>query len=233
MMAVAKVEELLRMGPVAIDRIEATRLSVPMIEPFRISSGEVSRKDAVIIRMENKDSFGWGESSAMPGVFYSHDTPDSCQRQLVEDTLPKLVGRSFQTMQELEAELLSWCLSPFVRVAIQNAAWEMLARAANQSLRALFGLPDKPVQTGLAVGLYPTLDELHAALERYGVLDYSRLKIKIKRGHDVALVKAVRQWYGDFPLFVDANADYSQEHIEIFRELDQYNLMMFEQPFSR
>ena len=101
-----------------------------------------------------KIRLGGGESSAMPGAFYSHDTPDSCQRQLVEDALPKLARKKFsRTMQELEATLLDWGLSPFVRVAIETAAWEMLARASNQSLRSLFGLPDRPVQSGLAVGL--------------------------------------------------------------------------------
>ena len=232
-MSIKKVEELLRMGPIAFDRIEALRVSIPMVEPFRISSGEVSRKDAIVLRMANEHSFGWGESSAMPGAFYSQDTPDSCQQQLLETALPRLAGSQFSTMQELEATLLSWSLSPFVRVAVETAAWEMLARAGKQSLRALFGLPQAPVPSGLAIGLYATLDELHAAIERFRVQDYARLKIKIKQGQDVSLVKAVRQWYGDIPLFVDANADYTHEHLQIFHELDSFNLMMFEQPFKR
>lgn len=233
-MTIKKVEELLRMRPVAIDRIEAVRVSIPMVEPFRISSGEVSRKDAIILRMSNGRSFGWGESSAMPGAFYSNDTPDSCQQQLVETALPQLAGVQFSTMQELEAALLSWRLSPFVRVAVETAAWEMLARSRNQSLRELFGLPPQAsAPSGLAVGLYDSLDELYAAIERFQVQHYSRLKIKIKQGYDLALVKAVRQWYGDIPLFVDANADYTHEHLPIFRELDSFNLMMFEQPFKR
>ncbi len=227
------VQELLRMGPVALDRIEAMRLSIPMIEPFRISSGEVSRKDAIALRISNQDSFGWGESSAMPGAFYSEDTPDSCQRQLIEEALPQLAGKEFRTAQHLEAALLELRLSPFVRVAIETAAWEMLARARGQSLRSLFGLPQKPVPSGLASGLYPTLDQLHAALERFHVLDYARLKIKIKQCHDVALVTAIRQWYGSIPLFVDANADYTHEHLHVFRTLDAFNLLMFEQPFKR
>ena len=133
-------------------------------------------------------------------------------------------------MGDLEAVLLSWNLSPFVRVAIENAAWEMQARAQAMSLRALFGLPERPVSTGLAIGLYPTLAELHEALERHHLRNYSRLKIKIKRGQDIDLVKAVRQWCGDIPMFVDANADYLEGDIEVLRELDKYGLMMMEQP---
>lgn len=232
-MSVRTVKELERMGPVAIDRVDAARVSIPMKEPFRISSGEVACKDAVIVRLASAAAFGWGESSAMPGAFYSSDTPDSCQQQLVERALPMLTGRTFATMRELESFLLSLDISPFARVAIETAAWEVLARTQQQSLRELFGLPQKDVPSGLAIGLYPTLDELHAALERYRVRDYARLKIKIKQGHDLELVRAVRSWHRDLPLFVDANADYTHEHLGIFRELDAYGLMMFEQPFRR
>jgi O-succinylbenzoate synthase len=231
-MAIKTVDELLRIGPINIEAVDVVRLSVPMIEPFRISSGEVSRKDALVIRLRGHNAFGWGESSAMPGSFYSQDTPDSCERQLLE-LMPSLVGKTFASMGDLEANLLGLNLSPFVRVAVETAVWEMLARAAGVSLRDYFGLSKFPVPTGLAVGLYPTLDELHNALKRYRVGDYSRLKIKIKRGYDVELVEAVRQWYGNIRLFVDANADYSEDDIDTFKELDTYDLMMFEQPFTR
>lgn len=226
-------KELGECGPLTIREAEAWRISIPMLEPFRISSGEVSRKDAVVVRLGDGKDFGWGESSAMPGSFYSAETPDSCQHELVDRILPELTGRTFAKMDDLETALAGWTASRFVRVAIETAAWELLARRAGQSLRELFGLADRPVASGLAVGLYATLDELHAALERYRARDYRRLKIKIKRGHDIKLVQSVREWYGDIPLFVDANADYTQADLDVFRELDGQGLMMFEQPFAK
>lgn len=227
------VAELAVRGPLNIDRAAVWRVSIPMIEPFRISSGEVSRKDAVIVRISDGDNFGWGESSAMPGAFYSTETPDSCEQELLQSILPSLVGRSFQTMRALELELAKLSSSRFVRVAIEAAAWEMLARRHGQSLRQFFGLPDRKVSSGLAVGLYDSEAELHDALQRLHPHDYRRLKIKIKHQHDLRLVHSVRQWYGEIPLFVDANADYSIADIDVFRKLDAYNLMMFEQPFAR
>lgn len=225
--------ELSLRGPVTIREAEAWRISVPMIEPFRISSGEVSRKDAVVVRLSGHNSFGWGESSAMPGAFYSAETPDSCEQELVQRVLPSLAGRSFATMGALEEALAGCTSSRFVRVALETAAWEMLARQANQSLRRFFGLADRSIPSGLAVGLYDTEEELHAALERLRPQDYQRLKIKIKRQHDLRLVQAVREWYGDILLFVDANADYTLADFETFCAIDDYNLMMFEQPFAR
>ncbi|HKR27096.1 MAG TPA: o-succinylbenzoate synthase [Acidobacteriaceae bacterium] len=226
------VEELEQAGPIEIQAIELARVAVPMLEPFRISSGEVSCKEALLVRFENGASFGWGESSAMPGGFYSQDTPDGCERQLLK-VLPFLPGRQFKTMRELELYLVDANLSPFVRVALETAAWELLARQRNLPLGELFGLSRKPVESGLAVGLYPTLQELRAALDRYEPRQYSRLKIKIKRGQDLDLVRAVRDWYGAIPLFVDANADYTRTDIETLRVLDRFHLMMIEQPFAR
>jgi O-succinylbenzoate synthase len=208
------------------------RISVPMTEPFRISSGEVATKDAILLRVSDGEAFGWGESSAMAGAFYSADTPDSCERELSEKVVPGMLGE-YPDMLALEARLAELTESRFVRVAVETAAWEMIARRRGVSLRALFEIPDRPVPSGLAIGLYDTLDGLRAAIDRYEPRQYHRLKIKIKRGHDIELVSAVRKWLGDFPLFVDANADYSIADLDVFRELDRYNLMMFEQPLAK
>ncbi len=228
----SSIQELERMGPVHIVSIRAIRVTVPMIEPFRISSGEVSSKEAILVRLENQEAFGWGESSAMAGSFYSQDTPDSCQKQLLS-WLPELTGARFETMRDLELSLLAADMSPFARVAIETAAWEIIARKRGCSLRELFNLPQQPIESGLALGLYASLEELRQKLQLFEVGSYRRLKIKIKRGQDISLVRAVREWYGDIPLFVDANGDYTRDDLGTLRELDHYGLMMIEQPFAR
>jgi len=224
--------ELGEVGPIKLARLEAFRVRVPMLEPFRISSGEVSNKEAILVRASDGDTFGWGESSAMPGGFYSADTPDSCQKELIGKVLPALAGVEFANMLELEVALNVLTRSRFVRVAVETAVWELMARQRRLSLQALFGIEGRPVPSGLAIGLYDTPEQLWAAIERYGPHDYYRLKIKIKRGQDLELVAKVRSLMGDFPLFVDANADYDIGNIGIFEQLDRFGLMMFEQPFG-
>lgn len=228
------VDDLARQtGPVRFTRLEAFRAAIPMREPFRISSGEVACKEATLLRAWNGDVFGWGESSAMPGGFYSAETPESCWRELTEAVLPTLAGHEFPHVAALDDWLREYTTTPFVRVAVETAAWEIVARARGVSLRTLFGLADRPIPSGLAVGLYDDLDGLRAALDRHGPRGYQRLKIKIKRGHDIDLVRAVREWLPDVPLFVDANADYTRDDLDLFLELDRHGLMMFEQPFGK
>jgi O-succinylbenzoate synthase len=95
----------------------------------------------------------------------------------------------------------------------------------------LLGGARRSVESGLAIGLYDDPADMLRAIERYLADGYKRVKIKIEPGRDVALVRAVRERFGDISLFVDANGAYGPEHIDVFRELDQFSLMMFEQPF--
>ena len=88
------------------------------------------------------------------------------------------------------------------------------------------------VQSGLAVGLYDDTEDLLGTIARYLEDGYKRVKIKIERGHDIPLVRAVRQSFGELPLFVDANGAYDLSDLEVFKALDDFGLMMFEQPFA-
>ena len=222
------------MAEILIRRAGMIRVSIPLVEPFRISSGEVREKEALLVRLEDGEAFGWGESSAMSGSFYSADTPDSCQRELLETLLPAVVGHSsFADIAALDDYLRAIPASNFARVAIEGAAWELLARARGVAVAELLGVTPRPVESGLAVGLYDSEAELIAAIHRLEPDRYRRVKIKIKRGQDVALVRAVRREFGEIPLFVDANADYTRDDFAVFEELDKYGLMMFEQPLAK
>jgi O-succinylbenzoate synthase len=116
---------------------------------------------------------------------------------------------------------------------VETAAWELTARKRGVGLLQLFGIVNRAIPSGLAIGLYDEFDDLRQAIERYHVHDYHRLKVKIKRGQDVGVVARVREWIGDFPLFVDANADYGHEDIGVFERLERYRLMMYEQPMAK
>jgi o-succinylbenzoate synthase len=220
-------------GPILIRDAVLYHVNIPLVEPFRISSGEVRDKDALLVHLSDGDSFGWGESSAMSGSFYSADTPESCRRELEDVLLPAILDRPFANMEALNDVLQAQPASNFARVAVETAAWELIARRAGLSVAALLGIAPRPIPSGLAVGLYDSEAELLGAIRRQEPERYQRLKIKIKRGQDVALVRAVRREFGDIPLYVDANADYTRADFAVFEELDQFGLMMFEQPLAK
>src|SRR6476659_8458086 len=78
---------------ISIKSIELHHVRVPLVEPFRISNGVISEKDAILVevRTEN-DVVGWGEASPMSGEFYSSDTPESAWSALNDSLIPSVLG---------------------------------------------------------------------------------------------------------------------------------------------
>ena len=88
------------------------------------------------------------------------------------------------------------------------------------------------IPVGVSVGIEPTLPAQLARIEAYLADGYRRVKLKIKPGWDLQVIQAVRQRWPDLLLQVDANSAYTLEDIPVLRQLDQYNLLLIEQPFG-
>jgi len=61
---------------------------------------------------------------------------------------------------------------------------------------------------------------------------YQRIKIKIKPGWDVDVVREVRRIFPSIRLMADANSAYTLADADRLRRLDDFNLMMIEQPLA-
>ena len=208
------------------------RVRVPFVEPFRISNGVVAEKDAILLELTTSDGVvGWGEASPMSGSFYSADTPDSSWAMLKE-FVPKLLSlgaldptRFYEVLREEQAD-------PFAKAGIEGALWDAYANTKRKPLYGLFGIERRAVPSGVAIGIFETIDQLIERVSHYVKEGYQRVKIKIQPGWDVEPVAAVRAQFPELPLMVDANAAYHLDDLQIFRELDRFQLMMIEQPFA-
>ena len=215
-----------------IKTVTLTHVRVPLVEPFRISSGAVADKDGIVVRIETDDHVGYGESSPMSGSFYSSDTPESCWNELRNHIVPAFLKQQFMSAMAAVDWVNATPGSNFAKVGLETALWDIEAQRHGKPLYELLGGRHKPVESGLAVGLYDDTADLLHAIARYLQDGYKRVKIKIERGRDVDLVRAVRTEFGDIPLFVDANGAYDMSDIRVFEALDDQGLMMFEQPFA-
>jgi O-succinylbenzoate synthase len=215
-----------------IEQVDLFHIRVPMIEPFRISSGVVAEKDALILKLYAEGLVGYGEASPMAGSFYSADTPESCWKELSQTLIPAFVGRELENPQTAWAVLSTLPGSSFAKAGLETAVWHLHAQKVGQPLHRLLGGERTRVRCGLAVGIYDTVDQLIAAIERHlHQRRYRRLKIKIQPGWDVRPVEAVRRRFEGIPLLVDANGAYTLDYLDILKELDTYDLLMLEQPF--
>jgi O-succinylbenzoate synthase len=86
------------------------------------------------------------------------------------------------------------------------------------------------IPCGAALGIQPTLDILFSKISKEVDAGYQRIKLKIKPGHDIAIVEQVRHEFPTIQLSVDGNAAYRTEDTPVFEGLDEFGLAMIEQP---
>lgn len=213
-----------------IERVTLDHVRIPLVEPFRISSGAVAEKDGIVVSLHSEGLTGYGESSPMAGSFYSKDTTESCWRELCTLIAPAILGRDFDSSEDWSRALDAVTAGHFAKAGVETAFWDLGAQRAGKPLHEMLGGTRSQVESGLAVGLYDDIDDMLRTVERYLADGYRRVKLKIEPGRDLEIVKAARRAFGDIPLFVDANGAYSLEDVYIFRKLDEFGLMMFEQP---
>lgn len=215
-----------------IERVELIHVQVPLVEPFRISTASVAVKDAILCLVSTEGVTGVGESSPMAGAFYSSETPESCLEILRRELAPRLIGAELSGPENFTRLTADVPGNRFAKAGLEMALWDLVGRRAGRPLKALLGGEGERIPSGLAVGIYDTLPQLLQTIERYLAQGYRRVKIKIKPGWDVEPVAAVRQAFGEIPLFVDANAAYTLDEADVFRALDDYGLLMYEQPLA-
>jgi len=209
------------------------RVAIPLHEPFRISSGTVAVKESILVELSLDGVTGFGEASPMPGSFYSSETPDSSWRELEQRLVPYWLAHPSAHPEELAARLEEVSPDPFARAGLEGACWDLLARRSAKPLLELLGSSKRPIPSGVAVGLYDTLEELLDRVGRFLVQGYRRVKIKIQPGWDIEPVRAIRERFGSIPLMVDANASYTLADAPVFEEMDRFGLMMYEQPLAK
>ncbi len=218
---------------VNIKSIVLHRVRVPFVEPFRISNGVVSEKESILIEATTDANFvGWGECSPMSGSFYSAATPDTSWNALTRELIPQIFEINGIEPKHLHHKLRNMQVDAFAKAGVEGAVLELAARENGIPLYELLGIKHRAVPSGVAIGIFDTIDELLERVRLYVDQGYQRVKIKIQPGWDVEPVQAVREQFPRFPLMVDANAAYSLADKMLFLELDRFGLMMIEQPFA-
>ncbi|HEX9655549.1 MAG TPA: o-succinylbenzoate synthase [Bacteroidota bacterium] len=216
-----------------IERIRLAHVRLPLVEPFKISNGVVSEKDGIIVQIHSDGLVGVGEASPMSGSFYSDDTPESTWDLLSSVLVPTVLRRGTSSVDEVNTLLDQVGGNFYARAGVETAFWDLQAQLGAVPLyEALGGVRDE-VESGLAVGIYPTVKELLATIERYLKQGYKRVKIKIQPGWDIEPLKEVRRTFGPVKLMVDANCAYGRNDIEHLKRLDDFDLIMIEQPLPK
>jgi O-succinylbenzoate synthase len=213
-----------------IDHVDLVTVKLPFVAPFGTSVHVWTDKEAMLMRLESGGVTAWSECVSDPDPFYSYET-NTTARHIIKDFLLPLVEPGI-TLGELEGRFRRVRGHGMAKATVENACLILIANQQGTPLHELLGRPAKPITSGLSIGLQDTQEALLIAVGRAVSRKYHRIKMKIKKGQDLDWVRAVRDRFPDVPLMVDANGDYSLSDADHLRRLDEFNLMMVEQPLS-
>jgi o-succinylbenzoate synthase len=118
------------------------------------------------------------------------------------------------------------------KAGLEAALWDLYSACRGLSLRELWGGTRERVPVGISLGIERTLAELLPQVEQGVAEGYKRIKLKIKPGWDVDVVREVRDRFPDIQLQVDANSAYRLKDAALLQQLDSFGLLLIEQPLD-
>jgi O-succinylbenzoate synthase len=217
---------------VRIDRLDLRLCRLPLVAFFETSFGRVYDRAFLLVRLTGEGQEGWGEGVAEANPFYSSETTETSWHIITEFIAPRVIGRRFEHPRDIFDGLAPIRGHNMAKAAVEMAAWDLYARIEGKPLSAVLGGTRPRIASGVSIGIQDSLDQLGEKIHRELAAGYQRIKIKIKPGWDLAAVEYVRQRFGDVPLMVDANAAYTLADTRHLSELDQFSLIMIEQPLD-
>ena len=216
-----------------ISHLELCEIRLPLVHFFETSFGRTTERRIMLVRVRDEDGAeGWGECTAGEGPFYCEEWVDSAWSVARDYLAPMVLGHTvngaaeiFRLMKQVRGNLMA-------KAAIETACWDLEARRANVPLWKHLGGVQEEISCGVSIGIQDSVEQLLEKIERELAAGYQRIKIKIKPGWDREVVGRVRQQFPDIQLMVDANSAYRLDDAQLFQDLDQFKLMMIEQPLA-
>ena len=216
-----------------ISSIELREIRLPLIHFFETSFGRTTERRIILVRVIDRDGAeGWGECTAGEGPFYSDEWAETAWPTLNDFLAPMVVNR------EVESAAQGYDLMKRVRghrmakAAIETACWDLDAKRAGVPLWKHLGGVQTEIPCGVSIGIQESPEQLIEKIEKELNAGYQRIKIKIKPGWDIDIVRRVRERFPDIKLMGDANSAYTLADAELFKALDEFKLMMIEQPLA-
>ena len=204
-------------APLTIDRAELRLVRLPLLQPFVISTGTMYDRIFPLLTLYSGEYAGYAEGVMDPLPDYLGETLPAAMALLKELFLPMIVGKSFENPAALDKLLAPWRGHQMTKATVDMAFWDLWAKSLNLPLQTVLG---------------GSIDDTVARVAHHHRLGYKRIKLKIKPGHDVALVAAVRAAFPDIRLSVDANACYTLADAGLLQKLDDLALDYIEQPLA-
>ncbi|MDA2934536.1 o-succinylbenzoate synthase [Acidobacteria bacterium AH-259-D05] len=213
-----------------INQILLREVRLPLAAAFESSVRRRQERRLLLVEVRSRGVEGWGECVAGEEPFYTDETVDTAWLILTQLILPRIVKWSFNSPTEFCQLFGSIRGHRMAKSCVEAALWDLQARESHLPLWKLWGGTREKIPCGVSIGIQESPDVLIEKIEKEVQAGYHKIKIKIKPGWDLEIVSLVRSHFPDVSLMVDANGAYSREDFQHLKKLDEFDLLMIEQP---
>lgn len=216
-------------------KIKSVTLSVvkmPLKQPFSTHLGTVADREAIIVEAEGLDgAIGYGEGVAFSSPWYTEETVHTSFHILRDFLIPILKEKRIGHPSEAFGFFTSVRRNHMAKAAIETALWDLYAKQEAVSLSKMIGGTVESIPSGVVIG-NPDISEALRQIESFLENGYKRVKVKISPENDLPIIAEIRRKFPDLQLMADANSAYSLDDVARLQALDEFGLLMIEQPLG-
>jgi O-succinylbenzoate synthase len=218
---------------ITIQRFVLRDVEMPLKSPFATSFGVTTVKRFLLVEAHlDNGKIGYGETTTMEGPFYNEETLETARHILQDYLVPIALSKEWSHPDEITDAFEPIRGNQMAKASIEGAIWDAYAKSLDIPLAEALGGTKKQIEVGVSIGIQPSTKDLIHLIEGFVSEGYRRMKIKIKPGWDVDVLREVRRQFPDVAMMADANSAYTLNDIPLLKQLDEFGLTMIEQPLS-
>jgi O-succinylbenzoate synthase len=216
-----------------IDEIRLHRLEIPLVHYFETSFGRTYSRQIILVEVVSDGVSGWGEVTCGEHPFYNEEWTGAAWLLLKDYVAPAALGRTLESASDAGAVSAGIKGHQMTRGGFEVACWDLEARIAGVPLwRAIGGGVRREIPCGVSIGIQDSVPQLLDKIRTEVEAGYQRVKLKIKPGWDIDVIREVRREFPEILLMADANSAYTLRDMQHLKRLDEFHLMMIEQPLA-
>ena len=206
---------------------------MPLVHFFETSFGRTTEREIILVEVVADGVSGWGEVTAGEHPFYNEEWTDAAWLIVRDYAAPRVLHTVLENAEAVAPRLAHIRGHQMARGGLEAAIWDLEARQRNEPLwKRIGGGARREIPCGVSIGIQNTVPGLLDKIETELAAGYQRIKMKIKPGWDVDVIRQVRERFPKIQLMADANSAYRLEDADRLKELDEFHLMMIEQPLA-
>jgi O-succinylbenzoate synthase len=218
---------------IQIETITLRQIKMPLVHFFETSFGRTYERHMVLVEVQSDGVSGWGEVTAGENPFYNEEWTDSAWLILRNYAGPRVLGHPLESAADVAPRTAHIRGHNMARGGLEAAVWDLEARMLGKPLyQHIGGGARREIPCGVSIGIQDTVPQLLKKIETEVAAGYQRIKMKIKPGWDVDVIREVRRAFPGIKLMADANSAYTLADADRLKRLDEFGLMMIEQPLA-